>query len=203
MNKIDFNTKIWDYYLMLEDQFIDTFKYVEPGPINDSKNINKLSFSKMYNQLLLSVGSEVDILLKELCKIAGDTKADKMEIYKKVLKDYKNFSNEGCKYIYDSEVIYPWINFKEEDSPDWWTNYNNLKHRRLKNKYFKLGNYKNVTQALAGLFIICRVLYREFFLYEPSSKSKIFKMYNWDEYIMIGDDPIFYSTSNDLDSENK
>ena len=28
---------------MLEDQFIDTFKYVEPGPINDSKNINKSS----------------------------------------------------------------------------------------------------------------------------------------------------------------
>ena len=104
--------------VMLEDQFIDTFKYVEPGPINSSNNINQFTFSKIYNQLLLSIGSEVDILLKELCKIENDTSANNMTEYIKVLKDYKNFSNEGCHYIYDNEIIYPWIDFKEDKSPD-------------------------------------------------------------------------------------
>lgn len=197
MDKIEFNTKIWDYYLMLENQFIDTFKYIEP----DKNNIN--TFSKVYNQLLLSIGSEIDILLKELCKIKDDTRVNNIEQYREVLKDYKNFSNEGCKYVYDSEIIYPWINFKKGKSPDWWRAYNNLKHNRLEDKYFKLGNYKNVTQALAGLFVICRVLYSNFFPYEPSNKSKIFKMYNWPEYVMFNDEPVFCYSSDDLNNENR
>ena len=201
MEKMEFNTKIWEYYLILESQFVNTFKYIEPGSIHGSKNINKFTFSKIYNQLLLSVGSEVDILLKELCKINGDYTADEMSKYRENLKDYENFSNEGCKFIYDNEIIYPWTNFNEDKSPDWWIDYNSLKHDRLKDENFKLGNYNNVTQALAGLFIICRVLYREYFKYEPSNKSNIFKMYNWPEYAFFDDEVVLYSDN--INNDNK
>lgn len=198
MEKMEFNTKIWEYYLILENRFINTFQYVEPRPINDMKNINTYTFSKVYNQLLLSIGSEIDILLKELCKKSGSTKVKDMDDYKVALKDYKNFPNEGCKYIYDDDVIYPFKSFNEEEAPQWWKDYNHLKHERLKDKYFALGNYINVTQSLAALFIICRRLYSEYFKYEPTPKSRIFKMYNWPEYFMYDDEALFFT-----DNENE
>lgn len=198
MNKIEFNTKIWEYYLILENQFIDTFQYVEPGPINDTKNINAYTFSKVYNQLLLSIGSEIDILLKELCKLNGSTNVKIMPEYIEILKNYKDFPNEGCKYIYDDDVIYPFKSFNEGEAPQWWKDYNHLKHERLKDEYFVLGNYINVTQSLAALFIICRKLYSEYFEYEPTLKSRIFKMYNCPEYLMYGDEVLFFT-----DGENE
>lgn len=188
MKKMEFITKIWDYYLMLEKQFIDTFEYVEPVDSNEDNKLNLNTFSKKYNQLLLSIGSEADILLKELCKKISKKTVKTMESYRKILKEYKNFPMQGCQFVYDSEPIFPWLNFKTDKSPTWWTDYNRLKHNRLEKKNFVLGNYNNVKIALAGLFVLCRVLHREYFEYEPFKASTIFKMHNWTVYYMVNED---------------
>ena len=192
--------KIWDYYLVLENQFIDTLKYVEPVDLNDNSQLNVYTFSKMYNQLLLTIGSEVDVILKQLCKKVSDKDAENIGDYMNIIKNYKNFSNQGCEYIYNNKTIYPWIDFNNKKSPQWWRDYNNLKHNRLNKRYFKLGNYNNVVNALAGLFVLCRILYREYFEKEPFNRSKIFKMHNWTEYFMMNEDEcVFYNTPEDQD----
>ena len=69
MTQEEFISKVWGYYIILENDFINTFQYVEP--VDD----NNLTYSKEYSKLLLSICSEVDILCKELCKLIENIKA--------------------------------------------------------------------------------------------------------------------------------
>lgn len=48
----------------------------------------------------------------------------------------------------------PFLNWKEDKSPFWWENYNDVKHGRLNN--FMVGNLENVLNALAALYILER-----------------------------------------------
>ena len=50
MTKEEFLSRVWGYYIMLENNFMDTFVYVEPVTENND------TFSKEYGKLLLSIG---------------------------------------------------------------------------------------------------------------------------------------------------
>ena len=49
----------------------------------------------------------------------------------------------------------PWKRWENQENPDWWKRYNNVKHER--NANFKDANLENTLNAVAGLF--CLVLY--------------------------------------------
>ncbi|MBO5477777.1 MAG: hypothetical protein J6A15_08510 [Clostridia bacterium] len=186
MTKEEFLLKVWNYYIILENRFINTFQYVEPNSSNNN------TYSKEYNNLLLSIGSEIDIVAKELCKViesktSKEVEKYKITDYKRIISSYNNFVQERCNNIITIETITPWDDWNSIDSPFWWKNYNHLKHDRLQDSYFKLGNYNNVKYALSALYIICRVLYKSYnFSKEPTPKSNLFKMDKWDEYREIG-----------------
>lgn len=61
MSHEEFNANILDYYLMIEAEFIETFKYVEPVRKGDS---NEKAYSKKYIELLLSICSQIDLVCK-------------------------------------------------------------------------------------------------------------------------------------------
>lgn len=185
MTKEEFLTKIWNYYLMLEKDFMNTFQYVEPSVENNS------AYSKEYNKLLLSIGSEIDVVFKELCKKIENKNSSDVENYNitnymNVISNYNNFSNENCTNLVTREIISPftaWINSK---TPLWWKNYNHLKHDRLSNDNIKLGNYLNVKESLSALYIICCFLYKTSYSKEPIPKSNLFQMNNWPVYTELG-----------------
>ena len=185
MTKEEFLSRVWGYYIMLENNFMDTFVYVEPVTENND------TFSKEYGNLLLSIGSEIDVVCKELCKIienktAGDVSRYNVVDYKNVISGDGNFMNESCVYLINCEVLQPWLEWNTVDRPSWWKNYNSLKHDRLNSDNYKLGNYSNVKDALSALYIITRILYKKMFSFEPIPKSNLFQMKDWTTYNKVG-----------------
>ena len=185
MTKEEFLTKVWNYYLMLEKDFMNTFQYVEPSVDNNS------AYSKEYNKLLLSIGSEIDVVFKELCKKIENKNSNDVEKYNiinymNVISNYNNFSNENCINLVTREIISPFCDWINRKTPLWWKNYNHLKHDRLSNDNIKLGNYSNVKESLSALYIICRVLYKTSYSKEPTPKSNLFQMNNWSVYTELG-----------------
>ena len=185
MTQEEFISKVWGYYIMLENDFINTFQYVEP--VDD----NNLTYSKEYSKLLLSIFSEIDILCKELCKLienkdSNDVSKYNIDDYRNIIATYNNFLDESSTCLVDHQVLEPWNSWKEEKNPIWWRDYNKLKHDRLAKENYKLGNFINIKNSLAGLYILCRICYKYQYKNEPLPKSNLFIMNNWTSYVEIG-----------------
>jgi hypothetical protein len=63
MNSKEFKRKYIDHYLLLENDFKKTFDYVSV------ERNNYDTYSAMYLKLILSIGSEIDILKKLIAKM--------------------------------------------------------------------------------------------------------------------------------------
>jgi len=138
----------WDYYIALESDIKVLSRYIEFDESNFKVHSIELS------RLLLSASSEVDVVMKELCKLVSpDSKAENINGYKKIIKD-------NLPLIIDSDVVCPlyaltlspWSNWKKEGNPEWWKSYNKVKHERSNN--YKRANLKNVLNSVAALFVI-------------------------------------------------
>ena len=147
----------WHYFLSLEQDFIKTSDYVEVCLRNFK------SFSIRYLQLILSLGSEVDVVMKRFCVVINPKikfKCSNLNEYRKVIVEkYPKFTNIKVPVIrYENMQINPWREWKNETNPDWWHAYNDLKHER--NMFFNQANLKNSIFALAGLFSVLLYLYK-------------------------------------------
>lgn len=146
----------WHYFLSLEQDFIKTTDYVEVSGENDK------TFSIRYLQLILSVGSEVDVVMKLLCGRINPKKVFKrsdMDEYRKVILGvYPNFFDIGIPIHRYEILIRPWKEWEKGANPDWWHAYNDLKHER--NIYFDKANLENTIASLAGLFGSLLYLYK-------------------------------------------
>lgn len=147
----------WHYFLSLEQDFIKTSDYVEVC------RGNLKTFSIRYLQLILSIGSEVDVVMKRICELINPKKKFKNsnmdEKRKVIVGKYPKFANIRISVIrYESLLIYPWEDWKKETNPDWWHAYNDLKHER--NLYFGKANLSNTIHSLAGLFGVLLYLYK-------------------------------------------
>lgn len=196
MNKKDFINKIWNYYLMIEEDFVETLKYVEPCEDNYK------TYSKKYNSLLLSICSEIDVICKVLCKnIDSSLSYNNITAYRKLLKNYNNFPNQSCTFNRMDKKIIPWLTWNNDKNPQWWKDYNKLKHNRLADDNDTKGNFFNVLCSLAAYYILCMILYREFFKYEPKKKSLIFEMTNWPDFLIYDDDNAYIWNEPELPDE--
>lgn len=159
----------FNYYLVLEKDFFA----MEPYLTIDKENFK--AFSIQYNRIYQSICSEIDCLLKELCKQI-DIKADRKNIndYRLIISShFKNFANETV-YFHQSEIeLQPWKDC-EVQTPIWWTYYNKVKHQRMdidkeSNKpYYKFANLENVLNALAALYIV-----EQYYIYSYNSLKEI------------------------------
>jgi len=48
--------------------------------------------------------------------------------------------------------LQPWINWGDNKNPNWWTDYNKIKHHR--HDYYKRAHLKNLLNSMAGLFVL-------------------------------------------------
>ena len=190
----------WEYYLELEEQLLETKRFVA------FDKMNKKSFSIEYLKLYQAVCSEIDVVGKEIAvSINPDFKIDNRTNVKKWgYEVQQKFKLKDYVILFDErEQLQPFINWEYEkytvrmkkgekrqelrikdskESITWWRNYNNIKHRRIGlvegTNNFQLANQQNLILAFSALFLLETVYIDELKKGETAEfqKSSLFKM---------------------------
>ncbi len=147
----------WEYFQTLVDDIDKLSRYIE---------ITKDNY-KVYSielvRILLAVGSEVDVVAKLLCQSVPDSKPCKnindyrttlCEVYPSLPAIIIALPRHGIGFI-------PWTAWGEEQNPNWWHSYNNVKHHR--DNKFEEANLINTLNAASGLCVLIGYLYHEYF----------------------------------------
>ena len=194
MNRDEFCKYHWEYYLVLEKDFLETERYISfdlgDNYLYDERETTNIGNSMTFSGLnilnnIKTVCSEIDVVMKSICNELGNSSADNIKGYTPViLSKWSNITQQKVK-IRDIE-LQPFMNWKDEPnhkSPDWWKPYNKVEHERI--DYYKMANLKNVLNSLAGLFILENYFIkyigdRDNDMDVPNDISKMFKMINFD-----------------------
>jgi len=151
-------------YRLIEKDFVNTIDFVSISPTNYS------TFSPTYLKILLSIGSEIDVLKDFICKSLNTN----MKQFNQAEPDFHSVEVDVRSY---EITLKPWDT--AEQCPDWWTAYNEVKHNRNENaskfdpskKYFEYANLKNVLTALAGLYSLELLAYK---IVADNNNEKVF-----------------------------
>ncbi len=145
----------WNYFLALEADLLSISRFVEI-----SRN-NFTTFSIELSQLLLSTGSEIDVVAKQLCYLIEHTEpAANINQYQNIIcQKYPEFVDQQALMPRFGLVLVPWKNWTKSTPPDWWTDHNKVKHHRSES--FEKANLSNVLSALSALFIVLLYFYRQ------------------------------------------
>jgi hypothetical protein len=146
----------WNYFLAIERDAEELSRYIE----FDERNFD--CFSIEIVRIVLAVGSEVDVVCKQVCRtINPKSKA-------RNINNYRNEILTAIPHFPDFEVIiprfglslHPWENWHDVTNgvPLWWTAYNKVKHNR--ESHYDNANLKNALNAIAGLFVVVLYLYK-------------------------------------------
>jgi hypothetical protein len=122
------------------------------------------SYSIELTKLLLSIGSEIDVVAKLLCKDLKTTKSpDNIIEYQKILcAKFPGLPNVEISIPRYTISFEPWHDWLQNKTPVWWNCYNRVKHAR--DKYFRDGNLENVLFATGGLCVLISYLYYNDFI---------------------------------------
>ena len=103
----------WDYFLALEADFITASRFVEVAEDNYS------SFSIEYTHLLLSAGSEIDVVAKLLCRrIENGSAADTIAAYCSTIVDrYPDLPGVQAGLMRADLLITPWADWATRGTP--------------------------------------------------------------------------------------
>lgn len=203
----------WVNYVALEKDFLQICKYVALDVDNYE------TYSSEYLKLLLRIGSEVDIVLKEYCKILdssfiGSTICDYREC---ILSHEPTYISQEVMVNEGLIVLTPWDNRDVEGnfiSPFWWSAYNKCKHNRVEEgmiegqikDYYKFANLKYTLNALAGLYQTYIYVYKKIAEFEderikvPLPGSRMFKLVGgmWDSVMFYKDVAFWIDESGNL-----
>lgn len=200
----EFISAYWSQYILLEKEFISTLHYLSL----DSENEN--AFSQAYAKLILELGSEIDVVLKQYCKnIDKSFKGTDMGEYKDCIQCNSDFIKQQVEEKITHRILNPWIEWSTSSKRAlcWWKVYNKVKHNRtelteidnVKKSSYKFANQKYTLLALAGLYQILVYTYYPLAIGEnkkiltPMPGSRLFKLKGgmWDS-IDFWDELAFY-----------
>lgn len=136
----------WNYFLALEEDLERLARYVDLSGNEDT-------YSMEIARLFLSCSSEVDVLMKQLCKAYdGEADASSINAYFPIInantRDFIDFKVTIPRY---GVTLTPWSNWKNQEPPLWWQAHNKVKHRR--HEYFERANLKNCLNSIAALYV--------------------------------------------------
>lgn len=160
---VEFYNNYWKYYRQLEDELLETRRYV------DFSNGNLSTYSIEFLKLYQAVCSEIDVVGKYMAlnvKEQFDCKNSNIQKWWYVIRDkyyitdgpesgMNNNKEEQTYHLYDYSCgkfceieLHPWKNYlivqyknsrgdiryklsNESTTPEWWKNYNTVKHNRI------------------------------------------------------------------------
>lgn len=168
----------WKYYISLEEQFVDTRRFVEFDYINNGK-----TYSMEYLKLFQAVCSEIDVVGKVLASTVDPsfipTKKTGINEWWFHIMAVDSAIESKTRSLFGENDIQPWKNFRviinsnpkakryildetrapKAKTPFWWTDYNSVKHNRTGQFHKNSTNYakanlRNLFYAFAALFIL-------------------------------------------------
>jgi len=147
-------TPHWYHFLSLEKDLITISRFVEISKDNFS------TYSIELLKLYLSVGSEIDVVLKVTCDHISKKRIPSGNIkdYRRILEGADYFRNLGHEIIYLDKYelsFQPWEAWLTQDdnkNPIWWNDYNRVKHHRHTD--YSKANLENVLKSLSGLLAV-------------------------------------------------
>lgn len=189
MNEEDFYKMFWNIYIQLENELIDTFKYIEFSVDNYK------TYSSKFVKIFLQIGSEIDVCFKEYLKFFNLISSDSINEYRNDLKTKDiDFFDEIVEINKLKITIKPWENLKNNSSVLWWIAYNKVKHERvnqvkignIKQEAYKFANLENVMTSLSGLYVLLMNIFAKIKTNRedsPVPNSRLFKMRSkrWDD----------------------
>ena len=199
MTRDEFCNRYWDYYLLLENEFVNTNRYIafdlgdnnlysEAGETTDIDSYgNSLVFSDEYVKQYQSICAEVDTVSKAICCEFSESEARSMPRYTKIiLEQWPTLPEQKVEFA--STILQPFKDWKsiggnntrlEFSGLEWWRDYTDVKHNRIEN--YRKANLKNVVNSLAGLYTLELYLVRHIGTRDdkrdvPNDISKIFHL---------------------------
>jgi hypothetical protein len=165
----------WQYFLAIEADLEITTRYVQPSRDNFS------TYSIEFARILLSAGSEIDVVAQVLCrKLDPASTADKIHLYREqIIAKYPLFTTMRVVVPRYGFFLEPWRDWERGKTPLWWRSYNEVKHER--DAHFSDANLQNALLAVAGLF--CLVLY----IYQPALYDN--KLKPWARLFTLSKEP--------------
>lgn len=185
----------WNYYLELEQQFLNTSKYVEIC----KNNFN--TYSIEYLKLFQTICSEVDVLAQAIALNANQAlKQNDVNTISKWGYYVEHYYPDITSFRVNIKdmIIVPFANWKHELSrnkkgalvmklsdgsrnPNWWIEHNKVKHQRVilckDNESFNYSkaNLKNVLYSSAGLYALEMIIMSIYDIDVNQYQSHIFK----------------------------
>ena len=143
----------WYYYKSVLGDLETISRYIE---ISED---NYRTYSIELTRLLLSIGSEIDVVAKLLCKLANpEAASNNINKYREILTHkfpgLPEVEISLPKYLIS---LKPWFEWLENKTPKWWDCYNKVKHER--SLHFREANLENVLFATAGLCVLVSYFY--------------------------------------------
>jgi len=162
--------KIWGRYLILEESFQKFMEYVPlnryhstiTSPYLDDLLIRSCSLLESFFKAashcksLDRPGSKICLpqnekSRKNLDNLRNGSKFGNIHAIESVFNLHYNLSPKVVHFIYQGYQggFFPYQNWNQNRSPNWWTDYNNLKHSGFANSV----HYESVRNALGALFL--------------------------------------------------
>ena len=150
------NLRYWQYFLALESDFTSTTRFVEVA------DANMHTYSIEFARLILTAGSEIDVLAKVLCQRHGlVVTPSNIDGYRQAITArFSGFTTLEIRLPRVAMTILPWSDWSSSTNPSWWRAYNDIKHER--NANFPKASLHNALYCMAGLFtLVCYCCERE------------------------------------------
>lgn len=148
MNREEFLSNYWKFYLMLENKFIASTNFVMLNPDNFG------TYSYEFVDQLLSIGSELDVVMKLTCGFDAWGDKNMGDYARVILKEFPNIKKQEVNVKGLNHPIKPFEGWNDtkDDHIKGWDAYNNVKHRRVAN--IKEAKLENVLNLLACLYVL-------------------------------------------------
>lgn len=189
VNIQNFVTNHLNYYKILEEDFVESLRYVELSEANFN------TYSNEYVKQLQSICSEFEILMKYYCRtLNSESRVKNIVDWERVLFSVENqleLFTVSLEVQNLEDRLKPFVDWMYEsdnnrNAPFWWKDYTSIKHNRIDMhsglSNFNKANLKNVLYALAALCILNEVIYKKISIdtynlyYRDKSNSKIFTL---------------------------
>ena len=145
----------WNYFLALEHDLDRASRFIEFSEANFQVYSIELA------HLLLAACSEIDVVLKALCRIKNSRRKHwTINNYQETVeKHFPTLVAEQIQIPRFGLTLTPFENWTAHRNPIWWRSHNKVKHQR--NDHYSEANLKNALNSMSALALATLYYYRE------------------------------------------